>query len=92
MDQLLGFDERLYGAEEIYMSVALGRHGRFVVLRESVLTSGRKLRAHSGREILGTLGRLLARGPRSLETRDALGLWYGPRRDDPPAEVSAKTA
>src|SRR5216684_3740008 len=54
-----GFDERLYGAEEIYMSVALKRQGRFVVLKGSVLTSGRKLRAYSGREILGTMGALL---------------------------------
>jgi len=87
-----GFDERLYGAEEIYMSVALQRQGQFVVLRERVLTSGRKLRAYSGREILFTLGALLVRGSRSVESRDGLEMWYGPRRSDPMDDVRARSA
>jgi len=37
-----GFDEAFYGAEELVMSRALKRHGRFVVLRQAVITSGRK--------------------------------------------------
>ena len=86
-----GFDERVYGAEEIFMSRSLKRCGRFVVLREAVLTSGRKLRAHSGREILGVLGALLARGPRSVQSRHALGLWYRPRREDPADDPRAKS-
>lgn len=52
-----GFDERMFGAEEAAMSRALGRSGKFVVLRESVTTSGRKLRTHSAREILGIMAR-----------------------------------
>ncbi len=87
-----GFDERVYGAEEIFMSRSLKRHGRFVVLREAVLTSGRKLRAYSGREILGVLGALLAHGLRSVESRDALDLWYRPRREDPHDDPRAKSA
>jgi glycosyltransferase involved in cell wall biosynthesis len=86
-----GFDERLYGAEEIVMSQALKRQGRFVVLREYAITSGRKLRAHSGRELLGTLMRLFSGGLRSVESRDRLDLWYRPRREDP-AEKPAKSA
>src|SRR5262249_40375003 len=35
-----GFDEQLFASEEISMSRALKRQGRFVVLRESVKTSG----------------------------------------------------
>ena len=50
-----GFDEGLFAAEEGAMSRALGRHGRFVVLREFVVTSGRKFRAHSAPEVLGLL-------------------------------------
>jgi glycosyltransferase involved in cell wall biosynthesis len=36
-----GFNEKLFGAEEAALSWALLRQGRFVILRESVTTSGR---------------------------------------------------
>jgi glycosyltransferase involved in cell wall biosynthesis len=78
-----GFDERLFGAEEIVMSRALRRQGRFVVLRETVTTSGRKLRAYSAREILGVLGRVALSGPKSVRQRNGLDIWYGERRNDP---------
>lgn len=78
-----GFDETLFAAEEAAMSRALRRHGRFVVLRESVVTSGRKLRTHSGREIVGTLLRQVLAGRRMMRRRDGLDLWYGKRRVDP---------
>ena len=57
--------------------------GRFVILRESVRTSGRKLRAHRGREHLAIAMRYLARGRKVVETREGLDLWYGSRRRDP---------
>ncbi len=78
-----GFDERLFVAEEAVMSRALRRQGRFVILRESVTTSGRKLRTHSGREILGMLLRVVLAGPKALRRRDSLDIWYGERRVDP---------
>jgi len=78
-----GFDESMFGAEEAAMSRALRRHGKFVVLRESVITSGRKLRAHSGREVLGTMVRLALSGGRSIRRREGLDIWYGKRRPDP---------
>jgi glycosyltransferase involved in cell wall biosynthesis len=78
-----GFDERLFAAEEAVLSRALRRHGRFVLLRAAVTTSGRKLRAHSGREVLGTLLRLAFTGPKAVRQRDGLELWYGQRRADP---------
>jgi glycosyltransferase involved in cell wall biosynthesis len=78
-----GFDETLYGAEEIAMSRALKRHGRFVVLRQPVLTSGRKLRAYSAPEILRMLARLALKGPSAVRSREGLELWYGERREDP---------
>jgi glycosyltransferase involved in cell wall biosynthesis len=80
-----GFDEDLFGAEEAVLSRALHRQGRFVVLRESVTTSGRKLRAHSAREVLGLLARLALTGRRSLRSREGLEIWYGERRADPEA-------
>lgn len=83
-----GFDESMFGAEEAAMSRSLSRHGRFVILREYVTTSGRKLRAYSAREILGTLATLALRGPKSVRRREGLDIWYGERRADPqdPAE------
>ena len=80
-----GFDERLFASEEIELSEALKRQGEFVVLRDAVITSGRKLRAYSGLEILHVLGGLVLRGPRSVRTRRGLDLWYGARREDPDA-------
>ena len=78
-----GFDEQLFAAEEAVLSRALRRLGRFVLLRASVVTSGRKLRAHSAREVLGTLLRLAFAGPKAMRRREGLGLWYGQRRADP---------
>lgn len=80
-----GFDETLFGAEEAAMSQAMRRQGRFVILRESVTTSGRKLRAYSGREFLILMARLLLGGPKGVRRRDGLDVWYGERRPDPAA-------
>ena len=77
-----GFDERLFAAEELALSRALGHRGRFVVLREPVMTSGRKARTHSSREVVHLFLRVLRHGTRPLKTRDDLALWYGERRDD----------
>jgi len=78
-----GFDETLFASEEIWMSRALKRQGRFVVLRESVMSSGRKLRMYSGREVLRLFGGILLAGPKALRRRDGLEVWYGGRREDP---------
>jgi glycosyltransferase involved in cell wall biosynthesis len=91
-DAVGGFDETVYGGEEILMSQALKRHGRFVVLRETVLTSGRKLRAYSASEMFRIMGFLISRGRKSVETRDGLDFWYGPRREDPEAGRPARSA
>lgn len=77
------FDESLFGGEEVFLSRRLRSLGRFVLLREPVLTSGRKLRAYSGWEILRIMATLLRRGVRGVKSRDDMDLWYGPRRDDP---------
>jgi glycosyltransferase involved in cell wall biosynthesis len=78
-----GFDEALFASEEAVMSLRLHRQGRFVILRESVTTSGRKMRTHSAREILGLLIQLALPGPKSVRHREGLDIWYGERRTDP---------
>jgi glycosyltransferase involved in cell wall biosynthesis len=77
-----GFDEAMFGAEEGVMSRALGRQGRFVVLRDYVSTSGRKLRSYSGREVLSLLLRFIVVGPKMLRQRAGLDIWYGERRPE----------
>jgi glycosyltransferase involved in cell wall biosynthesis len=78
-----GFDEALYASEEIALSRALGRRGRFVVLAEPVFTSPRKLVAYSAGRHLATLARLIRAGRAGVRSRRLLDLWYederGPR-------------
>jgi glycosyltransferase involved in cell wall biosynthesis len=77
-----GFDEELYAAEEWAFSGRLKRVGKFVILKEQVITSGRKMRGYSPREILGQLGYILWKGRKGLKSREGLGMWYGERRTD----------
>jgi glycosyltransferase involved in cell wall biosynthesis len=82
-DAVGGFDERLFATEELALSRVLRRHGQIVVLRETVETSGRKLRTHSAWELARLLAAFVRFGPTVLRSRDRLGLWYGARRTDP---------
>ena len=68
-----GFDEALFWSEEVAFGNRLKRQGRFVILRECVATSGRKVRAHSALDLL-RVGIRLALGRRS-----GLDYWYGQR-------------
>jgi glycosyltransferase involved in cell wall biosynthesis len=82
-DAVGGFDETLFASEEVAFSRAVRREGKFVVLKETVRTSGRKLRTYGFWELLWILMRfVLGGGTRSLKKRDHLGLWYDPRRED----------
>ena len=76
-----GFDERYFAAEEIHFARALKRAGRFVVVRSMVTTSGRKFRLLGFRGMLREWLRLAVRGPRVLQQRKHLGLWYDKHRD-----------
>ncbi|MCC6322217.1 MAG: glycosyltransferase [Phycisphaerales bacterium] len=82
LDAVGGWDEGVFAGEEVALARALKRHGRFVLIRERVVTSGRKLRTHSAREILGVCTRAVFR-PSIARDRSALDIWYGPRRNDP---------
>ena len=78
-----GFDERYYASEEIWLAQALKSQGEFVVLRERVVTSARKVRAYSGWRHLADFLRLLVRGRSAVQRREGLDLWYADRRHDP---------
>jgi GT2 family glycosyltransferase len=69
-----GFDERYFASEEIHLSRALKRQGRFVILREQVVTSGRKAHAYSATHALRLALRMLK--PGALKRRDVLHFWY----------------
>jgi glycosyltransferase involved in cell wall biosynthesis len=81
-DAVGGFDETLYAAEEIFMSRALKRHGRFVVLEEAVVTSGRKLRTYRAAELLRIVAPLAFRGWGAVRSRHGLEIWYERRREE----------
>jgi glycosyltransferase involved in cell wall biosynthesis len=76
-----GFDEQLFAGEEVYFSQALKKLGRFRVLAEPVVTSGRKLRMNSAWHIVGLSVGIILRGKRGVRSRDKLDLWYDGRRE-----------
>ena len=80
-DAVGGFDERFFIGEEVYFSFALRKLGRFKILREPIVTSGRKLRMYSAREILGNSLRVILRGPRAARSRNGLHIWYDGKRE-----------
>jgi glycosyltransferase involved in cell wall biosynthesis len=67
-----GFSEAYYAAEDAVFVSALKRRGRFVVIDEFVVTSGRKLRAHSFWSITRLLARLAIGGPAAFRDRRRL--------------------
>jgi glycosyltransferase involved in cell wall biosynthesis len=80
-EKIGGFDEALYVGEEVYFSLALRKLGRFKILREAVVTSGRKLRMYSARQIVLRFVGIVLRGKRGAMSRDRLDLWYDGRRE-----------
>src|SRR5262249_55667207 len=69
-----GFDEALAWSEEVRFARRLQRQGRFVFLRETVFTSGRKLRVHSALSLASVAARLV------LRRRSGLDYWYAARQ------------
>lgn len=81
-DAVGGWDEAYFAGEELVLARALKKVGRFELVRDPVITSGRKARTHSWRDLLG----LLLRGvfnPSMVKDRSRLGIFYGARRRDP---------
>ncbi len=79
-----GFNERYFAGEEVWLSLALKKLGRFKILREPVITSGRKFRMHSGFHLWRRTTHMMLGGLRSSRSRDRLDLWYDGRRETSP--------
>jgi len=77
-----GFNERLYCGEEGSLALGLKREGRFVVLWERVLTSGRRFRTMSGLQLLGNCSRLILSPFKALTQRSSVEkIWYDSNRE-----------
>ncbi len=76
-----GFDEQYFASEEVWLSKALKEQGRFVVLRERVITSGRKVRMYPRFQLFTIAMRLLWKGPKGWQQREGLELWYDGKRE-----------
>ena len=76
-----GFDEQYFAGEEVYFSLALRKLGRFKVLREPIITSGRKLRMYPARQFLRNFLGVIIGGPRGVRSRAKLRLWYDGKRE-----------
>ena len=80
-DRIGGFDENYFLGEEMYISKALKRHGHFVIVPHPVITSARKFRTYTPRDLLGAAVSLLRKGPKSWKTREGARWWYEARRE-----------
>lgn len=80
-----GFDEQYFAGEEVYFSLALKKLGGFKVLREPIVTSGRKLRMYPAKQFLGNFFGVIIGGPRAVRSRAKLRLWYDGKREKHPA-------
>src|SRR5437868_2121463 len=76
-----GFDEIYFASEEIFFTIALKRLGRFRLLREPAMTSGRKLGMYSGWKVFTRSLSLIFGGPRGVMSRKRLDMWYGGERE-----------
>jgi glycosyltransferase involved in cell wall biosynthesis len=88
-DAVGGFDPSLYITEEVTMSQALRRLGRFVVLPHWVVTSGRKTRALTLRKALPTAFRAVFHG---FHSRRGKELWYEERYKLSPGKPNESAA
>jgi cellulose synthase/poly-beta-1,6-N-acetylglucosamine synthase-like glycosyltransferase len=75
-----GFDERYFAGEDVAISRALARQGRFAILSEAVHTSARKLHTFTARDHLELMLRFAVRGRALLQSREHLHVWYSRRR------------
>ena len=76
-----GFSESLYAGEDIAFVQALKKVGRFVVLKPTVVTSGRKLKVAGPWRVIGLMLTIALRGAR-YESKWVLDILYGQRAQD----------
>ena len=92
-----GFDERLYWAEEGAFALALKREGRFIVLWERVITSGRRFRTvPGGLQLLAICGRAVLSPLKMFTRRSSVEkIWYDSNRehdDEMPDSLAVKVS
>lgn len=75
-----GFSEIHYAAEDAVFVIELKRCGRFAMLRETVVTSGRNFRAHSFWSYARLAMRFFRHGTKGFGDRTGLDIWYRPLR------------
>jgi cellulose synthase/poly-beta-1,6-N-acetylglucosamine synthase-like glycosyltransferase len=79
-EEVGGFDERLYGAEDAAFSAALKKAGRFVVLWERVPTSGRRVRSVTGMQILKLMLQIAFLPSNLRHRKNVEKVWYASDR------------
>ena len=87
-----GFDEQFFAGEEVFFTKALKKLGRFKLLRDPIITSGRKLRMHSARYVLGQSFAIVVGGKRAINSRDKLDIWYDGKRETKGGDPVSGTA
>jgi glycosyltransferase involved in cell wall biosynthesis len=90
-DAVEGLDETLFIGEEVYFSLALKKLGRFKILSEPIITSGRKLRMYPAGQILSRSLSIILRGRRGASSRAGLDLWYDGKRETSPVAAATRT-
>ena len=76
-----GFDEQYLAAEEMYLSRAIKRYGKFRIVRASVITSARKMRTYRFWELFRIAFSALLRGPKAWRKKTHLSMLYDGRRE-----------
>lgn len=75
-----GFDERHFAGEEIMLSRAMKKQGRFVILPERLETSSRKFVGASPWRTLWMVLKLSLKGFRGVRRREGNEFWYDGKR------------
>ncbi|MCE9619601.1 MAG: glycosyltransferase [Planctomycetes bacterium] len=82
-----GFDETWFASEEYWLSLALQKRGRFVLVPVEVISSARKQRSMGGVQLMWTIAKLAFGKRKKLQNREKLPLWYDGTREGKPLDV-----
>ncbi len=87
-ERVAGFDEQYFAGEEVFLTIALRKLGKFVILPDPITTSARKLEMHTPAYLMKTWGLLFFGGKRVLRKRERLGIWYDGKRERRPVSLT----
>ncbi|WP_417849582.1 glycosyltransferase [Thalassoglobus sp.] len=80
-EEIGGFDPQHFAAEERFLSEAIRRQGKFVIVKEPVLTSARKLRIYSTWHLLKVASHAMFIKRWKLRDRSGLEILYDAPRE-----------